>query len=171
LHRERHTAAGVLQVREVPPGRRRPREQRDLVQDPHFGVLEVAAKLEHVGGNVDRLRVDAQAGVVGPVARRGAAVHHRVQLVVPPGAEGVRRLGHRQQEVRLFLGRIRRQSGGDQEPTVGVLVVNRLRVEDLGVGDDIGVPTGKRLRGPCNDPTLAVDGERGVDGDKDVLRA
>src|SRR5262249_25322961 len=100
LERERQLSVGVLETGDVAEGDRAAGIRADLWDDADLDVLEGAVRVEgkHVRGQVERLVVDAETGVVGPVIALRRVVDAGVERVVPPRSERVRTLRNREQE-------------------------------------------------------------------------
>src|SRR5262245_47599836 len=132
-----------------------------LRHDADLGVLEAATEREHVRGEIQRLRVDAQTGKVGPVSGLRAAVLRRVEDIVPPRAERIGAGGYREKEdTRVW---IRPEGSGQQHPSRRMLIVEQLGIEARLTADDVREPL---REGPLEDHGSAdfvVDRHTGID--------
>jgi hypothetical protein len=69
LERKSRVSSAVIEsCREYRDGQRTTRQRRGFVDDPHFGTNEVCSRKvrQHVIGDGDPIRVDPEAGKVGP---------------------------------------------------------------------------------------------------------
>src|SRR5258708_6379922 len=88
--------------------------------DAQLRILKTATPLEHIRSELQCLVVEAQRRVVSPIICRRCSVHSGIERVVPPTSARVGGLRHGNQEPSLLTIIMR---GGQQHPTVGVLVV------------------------------------------------
>jgi hypothetical protein len=87
------------QVVEIEERCRRPAQQRRLGYDANLGTGEEKRRhVEHVGGQVDGVVVDAQRRQIGEVGGRRGVVDGGIEGVVVPGIGRVRCCRHRHQK-------------------------------------------------------------------------
>src|SRR5207247_753588 len=99
-----------------------------LVDSPQPRAAETGgrAKRKHVGGDVNGLAIDGQAGIVGPTGFAGYR-QLGVDRGVVPGAVGIAVVRYRDQNARsvagVAVGGVRPLHGDDDKPAI-VSVVN-----------------------------------------------
>ena len=121
---------GILQVHEVGEAAHRVADDITLVQHANLGVLEaVVSKRELIGGDVDRVSVIPQLGVVGPVVGWRVVIDARVQEHhLPEAGERVRPRGDADDVPGLLIGRA--QGEKQHDPAVDAGVIDDPRIEE-----------------------------------------